>query len=449
MESLPVSPSISQVNSIDVPTIAKDKEVEGVRGVEVGKDLKEIEDRHASDPSDDFPDGGTRAWLVTLGTMLTGFATFGFVNSWGVFQSFYEENLLKGTSPSSIAWIGSIQYALIFLPGLLTGRMFDIGIFKIPFAIASVVIVASCFIIAECTKHWHFLLVQGIVFGLASGTVFGPSMGIIGHWFKKRRGLALGITSLGSSIGGTIIPIAARRLIEEVGFKWTMRIIGFILLAVMTVPNLTLRRRLPPKRVSGGIFNPHIFLSPVFSLYCLAIWVSFLGLYTVLTYIDISAIRIGISSDFSFYLVSIGNAASLVGRLLSALMVDRCGPINFYAPMTLCAGILTYSWPFARSQASLIVVAILYGFFSGAFVATFVLPVYEMGEIDDVGRRTGTIMSIAAIGALIGPPISGAINDASGGFEAVGYYAGSMIVLSCALMLFARHVALRRLVGKF
>ncbi|KAL0065432.1 hypothetical protein AAF712_007496 [Marasmius tenuissimus] len=218
MGSRSVSPSIlSRATSLDaVPTIAKN-EVAGLGKTTTEDEVKEKEDARVNDPSDDFPDGGTRAWLVTLGTALTGFATFGFVNSWGVFQSYYEENLLKGTSPSTIAWIGSIQYALIFLPGLLTGRLFDIGIFKIPFAIASAVIVASCFIIAECTKHWHFLLVQGILFGLASGTVFGPSMGVIGHWFKKRRGLALGITSIGSSIGGTVLPIAARRLIDQVG----------------------------------------------------------------------------------------------------------------------------------------------------------------------------------------------------------------------------------------
>ncbi|KAF9264559.1 MFS general substrate transporter [Marasmius fiardii PR-910] len=401
------------------------------------------------DSVDEYPDGGVRAWLVVLGTVLSGFATFGFVNSWGVFQSYYEQNLLQGTSPSTIAWIGSIQYALVFFPALFTGRLFDIGIFKVPFAIASTVIVACCFIIAECTKYWHFLLCQGILLGVSSGLVFGPSMAILGHWFKRRRGLALGITATGSSIGGTVLPIAARRLIGEVGFKWTMRIIGFILLFALSIPNLTLTRRLPPRKADGGIFNFGAFKSPVFSVYCLAIWVSFLGLYTMLTYIDISAIQIGVSPEFSFYLVAITNAASGLGRLCSGLMVDKAGPINFYAPMTTIAGVLTYAWPFARTQQELIAISVLYGFSSGAFVSTFILPVYGMGEIDDVGRRTGTVMSIAAIGALIGPPISGAINDASGGFEAVGYYAGTMILVSVALLLLTRHLVLRQWRGRY
>jgi MCP family monocarboxylic acid transporter-like MFS transporter 10 len=47
-----------------------------------------------------------------------------------------------------------------------------------------------------------------------------------------------------------------------------------------------------------------------------------------------------------------------------------------------------------------------------------------MGEVEDVGRRSGMMMTIIAMGALAGPPISGAINNATGGFREVGYFAG-------------------------
>ena len=53
-----------------------------------------------------------------------------------------------------------------------------------------------------------------------------------------------------------------------------------------------------------------------------------------------------------------------------------------------------------------------------------------MGETQTVGLRVGMFFSILALGALAGPPISGAINDASGGYKAVGYYAGAFPVLS-------------------
>ena len=63
-------------------------------------------------------------------------------------------------------------------------------------------------------------------------------------------------------------------------------------------------------------------------------------------------------------------------------------------------------------------------FGSGAYVSLCTLPVMAFGEMEDVGRRVGMSLTILASGALAGPPISGAINAATGDFKAVGYYAG-------------------------
>lgn len=52
---------------------------------------------------------------------------------------------------------------------------------------------------------------------LASGVIFGPTVGVLSHWFKRRRGLALGLMGVGSSTGGVIFPVAFRKLVEQVG----------------------------------------------------------------------------------------------------------------------------------------------------------------------------------------------------------------------------------------
>ncbi|KAI0080541.1 MFS general substrate transporter [Panus rudis PR-1116 ss-1] len=397
----------------------------------------------------DVPDGGLRAWLVVMGASFGTLATFGFVNAWGVFQSYYEESVLPDTSPSTIAWIGSIQYSLIFIPGLIAGRLFDMGWFKLPLAAATAFLIAATFLVAQCTEYWQFLLCQGFAVGLSCGMIFGPLMGIVAHWFKKKRGVALGVVAVGSSIGGTVFPIAARNLIVLVGFPWTMRILGFILLVCLGVTNLTVARRFPPKKELGPFFDLSAFKYMPYTIWCMAGFVSFLGLYTVLTYIDISAVAKGIPSDFSFYLVSIANAASGVGRLCGGLAADRLGPINVIAPATLVAAILTYAWPFAESKGAFIAIAIIYGMASGVFVSLLNAPTMAMGNLHDVGVRVGMAMTILALGALAGPPISGAIEDATGGFKAVGYYAGSMVVLSVVLAILTRQLALKRLWGKY
>jgi MCP family monocarboxylic acid transporter-like MFS transporter 10 len=252
-----------------------------IREDQSGKLLYKVEKAAAVQPPvDDFPDGGLRAWLVVLGTMCGAFSTFGLATSWGAFQAYYEETILHDTPPSDIAWIGSLQFSLTLLPGLITGRLFDIGYFKLPLSIASMVLVASTFLVAECTKYWQFILVQGFASGLSAGIIFGPMMGIIGHWFKKRRGFVLGLGALGSALGGLSLPIIVRNLIIRIGFKWAIRSLAFILMATLGAANLLVERRLPPVNITGGLFNLAAFKSLPYSLYCLSTLFTFLGMYT-------------------------------------------------------------------------------------------------------------------------------------------------------------------------
>lgn len=45
----------------------------------------------------------------------------------------------------------------------------------------------------------------------------------------------------------------------------------------------------------------------------------------VLTYIDVSAAFVGVDYNFTFYLVSIANASSAIGRIAAGLLADKFG----------------------------------------------------------------------------------------------------------------------------
>ncbi|KAF7793205.1 hypothetical protein EIP86_004314 [Pleurotus ostreatoroseus] len=433
-----------------------------IRDEQPGQEFSEKKDMEAAKPSssigpasvheetdvdledDDFPDGGLKAWSVVAGSSFGTFATFGFVNAWGVFQAYYEQTLLSTTPPSTIAWIGSIQYALVFIPGLVIGRLFDMGIYKMPIFLASVMLVVCTILVAQCKEYWQFLLCQGIAVGLACGVIFGPTLGAVAHWFKRKKGLALGVVAVGSSGGGTLFPIAARNLILRVGFPWTMRILAFIIMAALAVTNLTIERRLPPKKNSGPFINLAAFRSPAYSMYCSAGFITFLGLYTVLTYIDVSAAFVGVDENFSFYLVSIANAASAIGRIGAGILADKFGALNVMIPATTVAGIITYIWPFVTNKGGYVGIAIVYGISSGVFVSMLAAPLIEMGDRQTVGVRLGMFFTILAMGALAGPPISGAINTATGDFKAVGYYAGSAVMISVLQLILTRQFIIGR-----
>ena len=61
-----------------------------------------------------FLDGGARAWLTVLGAFLALFCSFGQLNSFGTFQTWYAEHQLHDLPPSTISWIGSLQLWVFF-----------------------------------------------------------------------------------------------------------------------------------------------------------------------------------------------------------------------------------------------------------------------------------------------------------------------------------------------
>ncbi|KAJ7444468.1 hypothetical protein FB451DRAFT_1355250 [Mycena latifolia] len=353
--------------------------------------------------------------------MASTFSTFGYVNAWEVFQAYYEENMVKDVSASNIAWIGSIQYSLVFINGLITGRLFDLGYFKIPFFAPSCLLVMCTFLVAQCTRYWE------IVHQLACGMIFGPTVGVMGHWFNRKRGLALGLIRLKRPSNGRCTSLHSHL-------------------------HPQLRTAAPPQRRRWWAPQPPRVQVPQYTTYCISGFITFLGLYTVLTYIDMSAESIRILPDCSFDLISIAIAFSLIGRVVGGVIADKIAiygcvhesprphlqpPSSIYNPNSSSPLINLFLKPSKHSVVS------------GTYVSIFPFPLFSMGEIGDVGRRTGIVFAIADAGALAGPPISGAINSATGGFTAMGWCAGSTILLVVLLMVVTRRLQIRRLWGNF
>ncbi|KZO97375.1 MFS general substrate transporter [Calocera viscosa TUFC12733] len=442
-------------------TFAEKKEAEEEEIAYPGETEEAIE----RDEEEEFPDGGLRAWLIVAGGCSITVASFGYVNTWGIFQAYYSEHLMPDVSPSQISWIGSIQYSFNFFPGLIMGRLFDLGYFRVPLFTASCFILAVTFLVAQCTEYWQFLLGQGFALGLASGFMSGPTVAVVGHWFKKRRAMAFGIVAAGSSVGGLVFPIVVSRLLPQLGFPWTMRILGLILMVFIIFANLvcpsimpltqsskvpqTLRRRLPPINVSGGILNLKAFKRQEYTLYTAATFVAFLGLFTGLTYLNSDAVSNGLSPEFSMYLTGIANGSSGFGRVLSGIFSDWVGPINILIPFNLLTAIITFAWPYATTEPSIIVIAVLYGFASGAYAGLTAAPIANMGAVGDMGRRIGMTFTLAGFAALCGPPLAGAIHDRYDSYRPVGIYAGCCVLVSTALLILSKKAALGRFWGKF
>lgn len=50
----------------------------------------------------------------------------------------------------------------------------------------------------------------------------------MGHWFFRRRGIETGLAMSAGSLGGVFLPIMFERLVQKLGWEWTIRTFGFV-----------------------------------------------------------------------------------------------------------------------------------------------------------------------------------------------------------------------------
>ncbi|KAK2689134.1 hypothetical protein QWA68_011697 [Fusarium oxysporum] len=117
-------------------------------------------------------------------------------------------------------------------------------------------------------------------------------------------------------------------------------------------------------------------------------------------------------------MLSVLNAAQALGRIIPAAIVDKkiLGAESILMFNVVVSGILALCWIAVHNLGGFTVFLILYGFFSGAVTTlpAFIIP-YLCPSLAVIGTRMGIVYGAAGFGALIGPPIALAVDEAHGG----------------------------------
>lgn len=348
---------------------------------------------------------------------------------------------LSQYSPSTVAWIPSLETFFMLATGPIAGFIFDnygptyllIG--------GSFLHVFGLMMASISKEYYQFLLSQGVCSAIGASCIFTPAIACVSTWFYKKRGMAIGLSAAGSSLGGVLFPIIVSRMIEETGFHWAMRTCAFLVLALCIFAIATLRSRLPPNRRPWSIMA---FIRPLSEVPMILLTVSlffiYFGMFPVMSYITAVAAGRGMSLDLAQYLVSILNAGSIFGRTLPGILGDRIGRFNvMFAFCTLTAILILAVWIPATNNVGQLVFAPFFGFASGAAIGLTPALIAQISPIKEIGIRTGTVFAAGSIGALTGSPIGGAlITRDNGGFLYMQLFAGCTCVVGCVLFFITR-----------
>jgi hypothetical protein len=244
--------------------------------------LSRVASRITDDPGPP-PDGGLAAWSQCFFAWLTMINTWGFVNSFGAFQTYYTGILPQ--SASTVSWIGSIQAFLMFIIGIFSGRALDAGLFKITVTVGYFIQLLGVFMMSLSTKYYQLFLTQGVLTGIGGGIIFCPVIGLTSTYFAKRRGIALGIATTGNAVGGLVYPLIVRQLIPKIGFGWTVRVLGLLNVVTLGCVILFMKPRLPPRK-AGPIIDLSAVKDVPFVLFVMGACALMCSIYFVYYYVS-------------------------------------------------------------------------------------------------------------------------------------------------------------------
>lgn len=396
------------------------------------------------------PDGGWTAWTTCVCTHLVFANTWGFINSFGVFQTYYADYLAP-LPPSTISWIGSVQVFFAFFLSGITGRLSDAGYFHQCFWFGFACTIAGLFGSSCSSQYWQLMLSQGFAVGIGGGFMCCPSMSIVTTYFQKRRMLALGVLTCGNVTGGLIYPALARQLLPSIGFAWTMRTAGFLQLFLLGIAGLLIRPRVraKPGSLQQSMFDWNALREPDYVLFGLGMIFNIGGTFISYYYIASfgrSGLAQGMTYPQSLNLLLVLNGVGVFGRLSAAFFADHIGPINILVPVAFSCALFCFSWIAIKDQVGLYVWISLYGMVAGALQALFPAGLTSLTtDMSKIGQRIGLGFTFIGAAVIFGPPAAGAMVTAlDGSYVGTQAYAASLLTLGSCLIVASKYMHMRR-----
>ncbi|KAJ5594621.1 uncharacterized protein N7459_000829 [Penicillium hispanicum] len=413
--------------------------------------------------SEDPPNEYTpQAWLVVIGASTGLFCTVGFLNSFGIFEDYYATDQLSHTSQSTIGWIGAISIFFLFSISVFSGAIVDVFGPRLLVCTGSVLNVFAVMMVSLSKEFYQFLLSQGVLLGISMALIVWPALAVVGQYIKRKRAAAMGIVLAGSSLGGVVWPIAIHQLLmnPRIGFPWTMRIVGFIMIPLLAFSCIACKSPVAPRTSMDGESQKNtpsqnkgvdrkaeaiaLFRRPSLQLLCLGMFFVYFGMFSPFFYTTSFATEKGYSSDLAFYTVSIVNGASFFGRIIPGIVADKYGKFNCCIISSLSAGIIALCWTKVDSVAGLVIWCAAYGFASGGILSLQQACAAQVATTSTLGLAIGSVAGSTAFSAMANVPISGALAEKYG-YLALSLYSGVALIVGGLLLIAARLVQSRKI----
>jgi MFS family permease len=392
-------------------------------------------------------------WRIVALAFLTNYISVGFVfYSYGVFfkalaADFSGSRLGVSVGLTSMSLVSALSAPIV-------GRYLDRGMTRGLMTTGAVLMSLAFVLASQITSLWQFFLVLGFVMGPAVCMLGGlAGATLVATWFVNKRGVALGIATMGVSISGVLMPPIGTALIAELGWRNTFLVyaaVAFFVIAPLTwrfvvatpeqigqlpdgeVPTAdTLaaagrEERMPSTR--------EILTDGRFWMITIPIALNFFALSAVLTHTVPYVTDLGISPAGAALVLSASAGAGSIGKPLFGMLTDR---MDKRLTLALCAGLQLIGllmMIYVPGYAFLLIASGIFGIGMGGVVPLQAALVGAAFGRKAFGRVMGLMSPAMLPIQMLGVPFAGYVFDRTGSYRIAFQVFAGAFALSLALL---------------
>jgi len=397
-------------------------------------------------------------WVVVVAAFIITFITCGVNFSYGVlFLPIVNEFGWSRGLASAVMLVAGITYA-VTLP--FTGILADRFGYKWVLATSAGFLSLGLILSSQIQELWQLYVFTGLLVGLSISASFAIPVALVSLWFTRKQGLAVGVATLGISLGTATIPLLISYLITSGGWRSTLLMAG-IATAILCIP-ATLLMRSPPRNLQAAkatgteefstaqnavLSDLDTGLTVTQALRTGQFWMIFImfllflsGLGLVMLHLVPYAVDSGIDPVRAAVLITLIGVFGIAGRLASGVLSDKIGikPIMIFCTVLLGLNIAFIA--LCDEPWAFYVFAATYGITYSGFVTQMVRITRKVFGGKALGSIFSALMMSDGIGFGVGPWVAGNIYDATGSYQISYLCAAAGLAVATVLVIIVRPV---------
>ena len=318
--------------------------------------------------------------------------------------------------------------------GPLLGRALDIYPIRNMVLGGAFCLALGLWLVQHVSALWQLWLLYATIMPLAMGMMGTlASQTLVAKWFHDNRGLALGLSAIGTSLGGMIFPLLVAGWLLDIGWRDTFGQLAVLSLVLVVPLAFIVLRREPPEganlalgvasasgaddQVSVKIWTSKAILTT--SLF----WLPFLALIPLNMAFGALQFNLGgfardagLANDTAAMLVTVSSFCMIVGKLFFGGLGDRLDHrwLFWIANSVMVMSLIAMSY--ADNYATLMFAVVCMGLSGGGILPLMGLIFGARFGAASFGRVMGFVMISVLFGAMA-PVVAGWVYDQYGTYD--------------------------------